>query len=144
MEFATFSDDAPRSLPRVARHPSLLIDASDENNGNDDNGNNGNDDYDYAGRHRPEQSIARQLARAAAASAADEVGGEGGGLTSSPASPGVGEGPAWNMTSGGEWRLVIRGGGGGGGEGLEAGEGDVGKLIFWSLKLCGNSDYGNL
>ena len=59
------------------------------------------------------------------------------------------------MTSGGEWRLVIRGSGGNthtlpasipagdSDDGIERGKDDdddtvVGTLLFWSIKLCGD------
>jgi hypothetical protein len=155
LEFATFSDAAPRNLPRAERYPSLLIDAiaaagagpgqapPDEDAAAAPSSSSNTDPFYYykynyhAGSHRPEQSITRELQRAAAASAADAaaVAGEvGGGETTG----------SWNMTSGGEWRLVIRGGGEGF-ESLKGFEGDLGKLIFWSVKLCGtNPDYDEI
>jgi hypothetical protein len=122
-------------LPRAARWPSLLIDAIDPADPNADGsgGSGGSSGASvpganhtspvssqfYAGSHQPERSIMHELERAAM-EAGDEVAG------------GVG-GSAWNMTSGGEWRLVIRGG-----NTREDFEGDLGTLRYWSVRLCGD------
>jgi hypothetical protein len=158
LDLATFSDAADQPLPRAPRWSSLLI--NDVLNGIDASGGSAGADASagastgtgsedgseyYMGDHQPEQSIMSALQTAAAAAAEVEGGGGGGG------------GGAWNMTSGGEWRLVIRnkssggsggggggssgdGGGAGGGGGGDGGGGAFGKLVYWSIRLCGTPE----
>ena len=127
LHFATFSDAATKPLPRAERWPSLLIDAIDpvedaaEKASEETGGLKTYLSTSYAGLHLPEESIMRGLETAAMTSIAEQ--------------PESGKSSPRNMTSGGEWRLVIRAGAG---AADEAPEGDLGKLIFWSINLCGN------